>query len=344
MLQIFQMLRRELEQSNPVQLVTIIRQAGSSPRGLGAQMLVGANGRIFGSVGGGAVERRSEELAVQLLAQARSSEAFFSLKKGSENDIGMVCGGDVALWFQYIDPAQPAWLELVDALLAALSRHEGGWLALRTDGALPALLNAQGQPLAGSLPGGTSLPAPGRCLQTFTQFFLPLEVRQRAVIFGGGHCAQALVPVLHHVGFRVTVVENRPEYATPALFPEAEAVVCGDYTRISDCLSLSPEDYVVVMTNGHSHDLDVQLQVLQNPPVYVGVIGSRSKKAFVNAHLLAAGLSQAVIDRVHSPIGTDIKAVTPEEIAISIAGEMILERARLREKTAPPSHACPMHE
>lgn len=345
MLQLFETLRRELEKPDTIQLVTIIRSEGSSPRGLGAQMLVGAQGRIYGSVGGGAVEQRSVELAISLLAQGRSCERRFSLKKeGGENEIGMVCGGDVSLWFQHIDPALEHWKVLIDALLGALSRHEAGWLVFQTDGTLPALLSAQGQAIVGTLPAAVSAPTPGCCRNVPGLFFLPLEVRPRAILFGGGHCSQALVPVLHHVGFRVTVMENRPDYALPALFPAAESVICGDYTRISDYLTITPDDFVVVMTNGHSHDLDVQLQVLQNPPVYVGVIGSRSKKAFVNQRLLQAGLTQEVIDRVHSPIGTAIRAVTPEEIAISIAGEMILERALVREGAEQASHACPMHE
>ena len=99
----------------------------------------------------------------------------------------------------------------------------------------------------------------------------------------------------------------------------------------------------MIMSNGHSHDLDVQKQVLKNPPVYVGVIGSKSKKAWVNQMLKDAGFSDEVIEKVHSPIGTAIKAVTPEEIAISIAGEMIYERALLRESRGIKAHGCPMH-
>ena len=87
--------------------------------------------------------------------------------------------------------------------------------------------------------------------------------------------------------------------------------------HISDYLDLTPSDYVVVMTNGHTHDFDVLRQVLQNPPAYVGVIGSRRKTAFVNQKLLECGIEKDVLSRVHAPIGTAIKAVTPEEIAVS---------------------------
>ena len=99
---------------------------------------------------------------------------------------------------------------------------------------------------------------------------------------------------------------------------------------------------MVIMTNGHTYDLDVLLQILQDPPVYVGAIGSKNKVAFINRKLREAGLAEEVIQKVHSPIGTPIKAITPEEIAISIAGEMIFERALLRENQGPETHKCPM--
>ena len=210
--------------------------------------------------------------------------------------------------------------------------------------ARPALLDETGVPLCGAVEAPLAELPRGGGLCTERAFFLPLPVRERAVIFGGGHCAQALVPVLAGVGFRVTVMEDRPDYADPALFPAAERVLCGDYARIAETLALTAEDYVVVMTNGHRGDLAVQLQVLRDPPTYVGVIGSRSKKAYVETQLRAAGIPEEVIARVHSPIGTAIRAVTPEEIAISIAGEMIRERALAREaRGLAAPHTCPMH-
>ena len=100
---------------------------------------------------------------------------------------------------------------------------------------------------------------------------------------------------------------------------------------------------MVVMTNGHSHDYEVQEQVLRGRLAYIGVIGSRAKTAAVNAKLRAAGVPEEAIASVHTPIGTAIKAVTPEEIAVSIAGEMIYVRALRREAGREEKHACPMH-
>ncbi|MFR0768790.1 MAG: XdhC family protein [Dysosmobacter sp.] len=147
------------------------------------------------------------------------------------------------------------------------------------------------------------------------------------MIFGAGHIARALVPLLRSVEFRPVVYDDRPALADPAAFPDAERVVCGDFRNIAGTLPLSPEDYVVVMTSGHLHDLEIQEQILRQELAYVGVIGSRAKIAAVNARLREAGISEEKLCTVHTPVGTPIKAVTPAEIAVSIAGEMIYERA-----------------
>ena len=207
-------------------------------------------------------------------------------------------------------------------LLARIRGQQPGWLLLSRNGAFPKL-------------------APTPEAEAFS---LPLPLGERAYIFGGGHIALALTPLLASIGFRVTVMDNRPEYADPQRFPQAEAVVCGDYTRLRQYFTLTPEDYAIVMTNGHSFDYEAEKQILLGDFAYLGVIGSRKKTAAVNAKLLADGLSQSLLDQVHTPIGLPILAVTPEEIAVSIAAEMILVRARRRGQAgSAPSHACPMH-
>ena len=108
-------------------------------------------------------------------------------------------------------------------------------------------------------------------------------------------------------------------------------------------MTLTPEDYVVIMTNGHEHDFQCEVQVLRRETAYVGVIGSRKKTAYVNQRLREAGIPEEKIAFVHTPIGTAIKAVTPEEIAVSIAGEMICVRATRREAAGEVHHGCPMH-
>ena len=121
-----------------------------------------------------------------------------------------------------------------------------------------------------------------------------------------------------------------------------DAMVC-DYDNIAESVTLTAEDYVVVMTNGHSGDLIIEEQVLRSPHAYLGVVGSRSKIAFVNKTLMDRGIPEEALKAVHTPIGTPIRAVTPAEIAVSILGEVILCRAEIREGEMPAHHGCPMH-
>ena len=150
----------------------------------------------------------------------------------------------------------------------------------------------------------------------------------RVYIFGGGHVAQELVPVLHHVGFRCVVMDDREAFANKDLFPGAEEVILGDFRKISDYCTIGGEDYVCVMTRGHAYDTVVQAQVLKCRPTYCGVIGSKFKAAGVRKTLQEEyGLVEEELDLVTTPIGLNIKGETPAEIAISIAAQMILHRA-----------------
>lgn len=326
---IFAKLLYEMEKQRDTMLVSIISRLDSAPRGVGSQMLVGLDGRLLGTIGGGAVEKKSEELALRLLAEKRSGVHEFQLRADVKESIGMVCGGDVAVLLQYIPGTDQTWNALAGQLLALIAAGKPGWLVQDLSGGAPSLLDGDGAVLAGAAVDPCLC---GRsAILTAEKFSLPLLRKERAVIFGAGHCGQALAPILSSIGFRVTVFDDRPEYALPAHFSAAEAVICGDYDNIAEHLTLTAEDYIVVMTSGHAFDLAVQAQVLRQPKAYVGVIGSKKKTAAVNARLMELGITEEATHCVHTPIGTPIKAVTPEEIAVSIAGEMILVRALRRE-------------
>ena len=313
----------ELEKKHDLMLVSILSDSGSAPRGKGAQMLLNASGRVEGTIGGGNVEFLSEKMALELLEEKCSARHSFPLHPGA-GEIGMLCGGDVEVWMQFVDAADPRWAELAGCVTERIDRREKGWLVQKLDGSVAEL-------------------AEERPMEEETSLVLPLPIGERAVIFGGGHCSQALAPLLHSVGFRVTVMDNRAEYADPADFPGSERVFCGDYLRVDDYMDLGEDDFVVVMTNGHSHDYDIEAQLLPRKLAYIGVIGSRRKTAVVNARLREAGVPEEGIAQVHTPIGTPIKAVTPAEIAISIVGEMICERATRREAAGQRYNGCPMH-
>ena len=320
---IFTTLLYEMEKHHDTVLCTIIADSGSTPRGKGAQMLAGDAGLLSGTIGGGAVEGGAIALGQTLLRERRSAVHEYKLRHNDGEDIGMVCGGDVTVHLQFIAAGDPVWKELAGSVLHRIALRQPGALVLALDGGAPALRDVPETDSA--------------------HIALPLPIGERAILFGGGHCSLALCPLLTTVGFRVTVVDDRPELVTKERFPTADAVICCDLDRVTETVPIGEEDYVVVMTNGHSHDFAVQEQVLRGKYAYIGVIGSRAKTASVNARLREAGISEAAIASVHTPIGTAIKAVTPEEIAVSIAGEMICVRATRRENAGVVLHGCPMH-
>ena len=141
---------------------------------------------------------------------------------------------------------------------------------------------------------------------------------------------------LASLGFRPVVYDDRPEFADPALFPKAEKTLCGDFAWLSEQVTVTPEDYVVVMTRGHQADYEVLTQVLRSGAKYLGCIGSKRKLALCRERLLAAGFTDEEYARLHAPIGLAIGAQTPEEIAVSVAAEMIAVRAGLENGLRRP--------
>ena len=319
---IFQTLLYQREKKRPTVLATIVWDDGSAPRGKGSQMLVGESGLLSGTIGGGAVELHSIQLAQAMLA-GEPVPVLHEFKLNKSGELGMVCGGDVTVLLTAAPLVDTAW----DTVAAEVLR--------RVRGRIPGYLTL---PMDGSAPCVTDEPETAA-----DRLSLPLPVGERALIFGAGHIARALTPLLRTVGFRPVVFDDRPGFAVPENFPQADETICGDYERIDDYLTVTPEDYVVIMTNGHVHDFQVEVQVLRKTAAYVGVIGSRKKTAFVNQRLREAGIGEEAIASVHTPIGTAIKAVTPEEIAVSITGEMICVRATQREAAGEEHHGCPMH-
>lgn len=326
-------------------LLSIVGDQGSAPRVSGAHMLVNDEGRVCGTIGGGAVEFRCEQMARELLSQKRSLLHKFSFNSSDTDALNMICGGNVTVLFRYVPWADPRWQALVDKIMTGLDSRKACWLVdeLSDIELPPVLVEGQGAP-AGSLPEAVLSQLSGELplnIDAEQRHFYaePLPRGQRVIIFGGGHISRELTPLLAHLDFRVTVFDSRPEYADPALLPGAEKTLVGDYQHIGDVLTIRPDDYIVIMTNGHVNDYDAQRFVMKYDHAYLGVIGSRAKTALLNKKLLAEGFTREQLDKVHTPIGTAIKAQTPAEIAVSIAGELILVRA---EKRQSDSSTCPV--
>ena len=328
----------ELKRGNDTMLVTIVSDSGSAPRGAGSIMVVGREGRLAGTIGGGSVEFQSEKRALDLLARGECELHEFKLHANEAEDIGMICGGDVDVWFQHVPAESIVWREALQEALECTKAKRGGWLVQRLDGSDPTLVSHAGFEVVGEPVNPQIDLLAGACRCKGGQFALPLPAKERALIFGGGHIARALVPLLASVGFRPMVIDDREAFSRPESFPDADSVLNCEYPMVDKYIDLRPDDYSVVITHGHAHDFDVLLQLLQNDymPAYVGVIGSKTKSAAVRERLHGAGIPQWKTALVHGPIGTAIKATTPEEIAVSIVGEMILVRAERRERAAEP--------
>ncbi|MDK2965525.1 MULTISPECIES: XdhC/CoxI family protein [Lacrimispora] len=335
MRQLFREVLSTLLKGEDAVLVTIIASSGSTPRGTGSHMLVRQDGTTAGTIGGGAVEFKSVERAEKAIKDKCSYTHGFVLGKEQVADLGMICGGDVVVYFQYLDHEDLNFQMVCREIDKAFDRDEDSWLIMDiTDETAwgMGIYNETGFWGIGEPDeAGKAELLKNKSVQISCggrrYYSEPLVSAGCVYIFGGGHVAQEIVPVLAHLGFKCVVFDDREEFANRTLFPAAENVITGDYQSIFNYLEIRECDYVCIMTRGHQSDYVVQRQVLTRNACYVGVIGSRKKLASIKEKLMADGISGDKIDSCHSPIGLEIYAETPAEIAISVAGELISVRA-----------------
>lgn len=346
---VYTTLYERLKAGQAAVLLTVVDRKGSTPRGIGSHQAVFADGTTMGTVGGGYQEYLAVEYGKQCLAEARSGFRRLILHPNDVEDIDAACGGELTVFCQYLNPDLPGLLAVVAAIIETFQNKQASWLVFaveRENDWAMALVSEVGVTGCGKLASLPDIDAPWCRRQPvgLTKVgdgsFLYHEVLTspgRVFIFGGGHVAQALVPVLSLIDFSCIVADDRPEFASSDLFPEAAAVHHVNYQQLPKELGITADDYVCVMTRGHHGDYDIQRQMLAIKPHYLGVIGSRRKIAFVKSKLLADGFSEADIDACYSPIGLAVSAETPAEIAVSIAAELIAVRARRegREKYRP---------
>lgn len=322
-------MKTHLNRGESLVLVTVIASSGATPRGAGARMLIGKSGRLCGTIGGGAVEYRSQQIAAQVLNEGTSLGHDFTLTKDDVQNLGMICGGACNVYFHYLPAGDAHTITLCDTAEEQFKKGTDLWLLTEIGEGGHMGLYAPDLGLWGiSVSQELKLSRhPERIGDIFAE---QINTSGKVYVFGGGHVAQELVPVLAHVGFRCVVMDDRPEFTKKELFPGAEDVILGDLQKISDYMTIGENDYVCVMTRGHAYDTVVQAQVLRCRPAYCGVIGSAMKAAGVRKTLKEEyGLAEEELDLVTTPIGLNIKGETPAEIAISIAAQMILRRAEL---------------
>ena len=311
---IFLAIEEQLKMGKPCLLATIIASTGSTPRSSGAYMVVGEAGRICGTIGGGSLEYNVILQGQEQIVQQKNFIYEYTLTMEGSAELGMICGGTCTILYQYLSASD---LPLVQEVLSVIASKEQYWLLLPVlEGKLQILQGAS------EIQGNGLIELDG------TQYYVErFNFDGKVYIFGGGHLAQEVVPVLSHLGFRCVVLDDREEFSKPELFTGAEEVLCVDFKDLANAVQITKNDYVAVMTRGHLHDADVERFVLKTPAHYIGVVGSRRKAKLTRETLRSEGFSDEQLDRIITPIGLEISSETPAEIAISIAAQFIQVRA-----------------
>ncbi|WP_428563042.1 MAG: XdhC family aldehyde oxidoreductase maturation factor [Solidesulfovibrio sp. DCME] len=323
--------------------VTIVTSEGSTPRTAGSKMLVFADDAIAGTVGGGLAEGLAITAAKGVLADGNPRLMDFDMTGQASQGADLICGGRMRVFLERLSP-QPATMTLYAALADLLAKGGRGLVLTpleARDGFASCLLLPDGG-LVGRDPGeaarkaarerGRGITAPVVFTQGGQRFFLePAASPTPLVICGGGHVSRPTGLIAAMTGFRVTVLDDRPEFANAERFPfAAETAVIDPAVGWFADRPLGPDAFVVIVTRGHAHDADALAEALGTPAAYIGMIGSASKRDAIYDKMLAKGFTRDDLKRVKSPIGLPIEAETPEEIAVSIAAELIACRAALR--------------
>ena len=163
----------------------------------------------------------------------------------------------------------------------------------------------------------------GQFGEQYRIFWDKMTKKFSAIILGGGHISQPLTEIIGMLNFNVTVVDDRPEFAYPARFPAAQKVYCQNFTSVFQEITIDKDTAVIIVTRGHRYDLDCLRATLDSEVRYLGMIGSKRRIAEIVKMLLEEGVPEDKLNRLRAPIGFDIKAETPEEIAVSVAAEVI---------------------
>jgi xanthine dehydrogenase accessory factor len=294
-----------VRQGEAVALCTVVQARGSTPQGAGAAMLVLADGKTLGTLGGGCVEAEVRVQAQRLMAESRNQLLTFRLDHDYGWDDGLVCGGTMDIAVEVI--GSPSKLAPLETLLETVAAgREGSWVIEVTD--------------------GQSKPA---------RFEMPLAPTPCLLIAGAGHVGQALAELAGQMDFRVTVVDDRADFANSARLGAARCIV-GEIEGELARFPIDRHTYVVIVTRGHRHDGRALMAVVNSPACYVGLIGSKRKVHTIFEELHQQGISSELLAKVHAPIGLEIGAATPAEIAVSIAAELIAVRRGRGGQAAMP--------
>lgn len=336
-----------LEGGDRLVLATIVSSSGSTPVPPGAKMLVREQAAVpVGTIGGGCVEADVQEEARKLLESGGVSLIRqFTLTEDSES--GMLCGGAIDVLVETLTGEEKAVYSglvtrresggdaaVVTVLGSSQAKRAKFLVSFGTSGIDEADLRMLGR-VAITLPpafretllGGLGRQTVVRIPFAEGEFIIePVPGLQDLIIFGGGHVSRYVSQSAAMAGFRVTVVDDRPEYANARRFPEAHRTLAMGFDSSWDQIQVNPSTSIVIVTRGHKFDERILERAVRTPARYIGMIGSRRKVISTYTHLVERGVPRELLRDVHAPIGLDIGAVTAEEIGISIAAELVAVR------------------
>jgi xanthine dehydrogenase accessory factor len=348
-------------------LCTIISSKGSLPMSGKAKMLVGEDGTMVGTVGGGCLEADVWAEAQRVVKRDISKIASFILTEQHAGESGLNCGGKVEI---FIEPVVPDRMTAVFEEIARIrTEGEKGAIATVISSRIPPamkekcklVLRADGTTLGGIGEGGFVEDCvrqkaeavmredylavlqfeigdeeaqrwglePGDTLDVFVE---PIIAIPTLYLFGGGHVSLQIARVAKMVGFKIVVIDDRPAFANKERFPMADETRVEDLYTVFERLKIDDQSYIVAVTRGHQHDEPVIEQAIRTEARYIGMIGSKRKISRMWKKLIERGADKARLAQVHAPIGLEIGADTPEEIAVSIVAQLIQSRRGRKDR------------
>jgi xanthine dehydrogenase accessory factor len=339
--------------TNPV-LATVAGTVGSTPQKPGSSALFGRDGLITGTVGGGIVEGKVQELAKVCGGTKESGYFHYQLDKDISQREEAICGGRISV---IVDADPMKHVSVFNEIAKSLSAREPGvlitkvtgagekvvkierfWMTGKSKPALPAAILEKIEPeIICLLASGGSDPfkkieikVPGESLST--DFYLePVFPLPKLVIAGAGHIGKALSHLGKMLDFEVIMIDDRQEFANPGNLPDADHIIVKEIGGAMHEIEKATDTYIVIVTRGHKDDGEALKPCIGSEAAYVGMIGSKGKVAKMKAEFIQNGwATEEQWSRIFTPIGLNIKSITVEEIAVSIAAQLVLVKNGLR--------------
>lgn len=307
----WQFIKEKLEQKRTVYLMIVIHHKGSSPGRQGFKMVVADDNEIYGSIGGGVMEYNLVEFCKEHLKGSKPrSFVKRQIHKGTIVDgSGMICSGEQTVIFY---PLNESHLRTIDKILTIYANNKNGVLVIS-----PSKFLFSADKKLESRYNYTHLD------EKDWSFSELLNLKNVAYIVGGGHVALATTKLLHQLGFYVVLFDNRSHLNTfeENKFVDEKQII--DYNDIADHIPENKMNFVAIMTNKYTDDKLSLSKIVRNNYKYIGVLGSKAKLELMFEVLQKEGYTKQELSRVHAPIGLNISSQTPEEIAVSIAAQMV---------------------